>query len=119
MRGSTLMLLYTAAAWAGAGALKTLAESRSLALPLKLFEVGDVVLVDGGAEAGARNERRLCAVCCANSDTFEAMHGLLLWLMRALGVPCRLDGDGALFFRPGTSCTGVQCTRQAVNGRLL
>lgn len=79
----------------GAGALKTLAESRSLALPLKLFEVGDVVLLDGGAEAGARNERRLCAVCCANSDTFEAMHGLLLWLMRALGVPCRLDGDGA------------------------
>mmetsp|Transcript_2179 Transcript_2179/g.6501 ORF Transcript_2179/g.6501 Transcript_2179/m.6501 type:complete len:495 (-) Transcript_2179:237-1721(-) len=75
------------------GALKTLAESRSLPLPLKLFEVGDVVLLDSDAEAGARNERRLCAVCCAHSDTFEAMHGLLLWIMRALGVPCRLDGE--------------------------
>lgn len=53
-----------------------------------------MVLLDSDAEAGARNERRLCAVCCAHSDTFEAMHGLLLWIMRALGVPCRLDGEG-------------------------
>lgn len=75
------------------GALKTLSESRSNALPLRLFEVGDVVLLDEAAETGARNERRLCAVCCAHANTFEAMHGLLSWIMRALGVPARIPGQ--------------------------
>lgn len=74
------------------GALKTLSESRSSALPLRLFEVGDVVLLDDSAETGARNERRLCAVCCAHGNTFEAMHGLLGWIMRALGVPPHIAG---------------------------
>lgn len=80
--------------WSVSGALKTLSESRSSALPLRLFEVGDVVLLDDTAETGARNERRLCAVCCAQANTFEAMHGLLAWIMRALGVPPRIPGEG-------------------------
>jgi len=44
---------------------------------------------------GARNERRLVAVCCSNSSTFEIMHGLLNRVMEVLGVPVRLPGQGA------------------------
>lgn len=45
---------------------------------------------------GARNERRLVAVCCSNSSTFEIIHGLLNRVMEVLGVPVRLPGQGAL-----------------------
>jgi hypothetical protein len=44
---------------------------------------------------GARNERRLVAVCCSNSSTFEIIHGLLNRVMEVLGVPVRLPGQGA------------------------
>ena len=44
------------------GLLKTLQANRKMPLPLKLFEISDVVLRDAGAEVGARNERHLAAV---------------------------------------------------------
>lgn len=70
------------------GLLKTAAANKSVALPLKLFEVSDVVLADRGAEVGARNERRLAALHIAGkSPGFEAVHGLLDAVMRALEAP--------------------------------
>ena len=69
------------------GALKTLGASKDAALPVRLFELSDVVLPDAAAEAGARNERRLAAVQCGRDSGFEAVHGLLNRLMEALDVP--------------------------------
>ena len=57
------------------------------------FHCENVVCV---ALQGARNERRLVAVCCSNSSTFEIIHGLLNRVMEVLGVPVRLPGQGAL-----------------------
>ena len=43
-------------------ALKTLAANKDAPLPLRLFEISDVVLLDENTAIGARNERRLVAV---------------------------------------------------------
>ncbi|XP_053947191.1 phenylalanine--tRNA ligase beta subunit [Anastrepha ludens] len=69
------------------GLLKTLVANRKMPLPLKLFEIGDIVVADDETEVGARNERRLCAVNCNKSAGFEVVHGLLDRVMQLLEVP--------------------------------
>jgi len=69
------------------GLLKTVASNKKMPLPLKLFEISDVVLLDAKAEVGARNERRLSAVNCNKSAGFEVVHGLLDRVMQLLEVP--------------------------------
>ncbi|KAK3907986.1 Phenylalanine--tRNA ligase beta subunit [Frankliniella fusca] len=76
------------------GLLKTLSANKRLPLPLKLFEISDVVLRDSGAETGARNERRLCALNCNKTPGFEIVHGLLDRIMQLLEVPFVKDGSG-------------------------
>jgi len=65
-------------------------------LPLKLFEVQDVVLTDATAEVGARNERRIGAVNCNKSAGFEIVHGLLDRVMQLLEVPWKGDNGYSL-----------------------
>ncbi|XP_018797279.1 PREDICTED: phenylalanine--tRNA ligase beta subunit [Bactrocera latifrons] len=69
------------------GLLKTLVANRKMPLPLKLFEITDVVVADDDTEVGARNERRLCAVNCNKTAGFEVVHGLLDRVMQLLDVP--------------------------------
>ena len=66
------------------GLLKTIQANRNMPLPLKLFEISDVVIKDAGAEVGARNERRLAAVFYNKSPGFEIIHGLLDRIMQLL-----------------------------------
>uniref|UniRef100_W5K6P6 Phenylalanine--tRNA ligase beta subunit n=1 Tax=Astyanax mexicanus TaxID=7994 RepID=W5K6P6_ASTMX len=68
------------------GLLKTLAANRKMPLPLKLFEISDVVLKDETTDVGARNNRRLCAVYYNKSPGFEVTHGLLDRVMQLLEV---------------------------------
>lgn len=67
--------------------MKTLGANKDAALPLKLFEVGDVILLAPESETGSRNERRLVALYCGKESGFEVVHGLLNLLMQVLGVP--------------------------------
>ncbi|EDV92724.1 phenylalanine--tRNA ligase beta subunit [Drosophila grimshawi] len=69
------------------GLLKTLVANRKMPLPLKLFEISDVVVVAESSEVGARNERRLCAINCNKNAGFEVVHGLLDRVMQLLSVP--------------------------------
>ncbi|VDO01292.1 unnamed protein product [Rodentolepis nana] len=68
------------------GLLSTLSSNRSLPLPLKLFEVQDVVLKDASKDVGCRNSRRICAIYCNKTSGFEFTHGLLDRLMHVLEV---------------------------------
>jgi len=77
------------------GLLKTIQANRNMPLPLKLFEISDVVLKDAGAEVGARNERRLAAVFYNKSPGFEVIHGLLDRIMQLLECPPSKPGSGA------------------------
>lgn len=80
-------------------ALKTVAANRDAPLPVRLFEVSDVVLLDAAKDVGARNERRLVAVNVNRESGFEVIHGLLNRVMDVLGVP--LAGE-----QPGSSAPG-------------
>ena len=73
------------------GLLKALAANRGAAVRdgLRLFEVSDVVLLDGAADVGARNERRLAALYTGPTAGFDVVHGLADRVMRLLEVPHR------------------------------
>ncbi|VDO95368.1 unnamed protein product [Soboliphyme baturini] len=74
------------------GILKTICNSRSWPLPLKMFEIQDVVLKDPTSgdhvvlsQTGAKNRRHFCAVYCGKRSGFEVIHGLLDRFMRLVG----------------------------------
>ncbi|KAF0306655.1 Phenylalanine--tRNA ligase beta subunit [Amphibalanus amphitrite] len=104
------------------GLLKTVAANRKMPLPLRLFEVSDVVLKDRLADTGARNERRLAAVSYSKTSGFEVIHGLLDRLMQLLEVPsdpasgyCLRPADDPSYF-PGR-CADVLAYGEPI-GRL-
>lgn len=92
------------------GLFKTLRENRKAKVPLRLFEVGDVVLKDDAAEVRASNRRRMAAVYCAMSAGFEVVQGLLDQAMRTLGVA---KGDGAAGSATWRLC-GDECTDETL-----
>lgn len=53
------------------GLLKTVQSNKSLPLPLRVFEISDVVLKDAAVDVGAVNKRMLCAVYADTSSGFE------------------------------------------------
>ena len=91
--GHTLPLV-TMAYHLRAGLLKTLGANKNTPLPVRLFEISDVILLSDRAETGARNERRLAAAVCAKENTFETIHGFLNRVMDVLGVPAHVPGLG-------------------------
>ena len=66
------------------GVLKTVSCNRKMPLPLKLFEVSDVVVQNNEEETGCKNFRNVCALFCGKSSGFEVVHGVLDKLMMAL-----------------------------------
>ena len=77
------------------GLLKTLRENKHHALPLKIFEVSDVVLKDDSKERKARNERRFAAAWLGKSSGFEMVHGLLDRVMSMLKCAFKSSEDGS------------------------
>lgn len=60
------------------GLLKTIFHNKQASLPLKLFEVSDVVFRSSSKDVGATNKRNLAAIYCnKDSSGFEYIHGLL------------------------------------------
>ncbi|KAK2726545.1 phenylalanine--tRNA ligase beta subunit-like [Artemia franciscana] len=77
------------------GVLKTINANQHMPLPLRLFEISDVILKDPKKDVGARNERRLCAINYDKTSGFEVIHGLLDRIMTLLEVkPKDKDPDG-------------------------
>uniref|UniRef100_A0A8C5PLT3 Phenylalanine--tRNA ligase beta subunit n=1 Tax=Leptobrachium leishanense TaxID=445787 RepID=A0A8C5PLT3_9ANUR len=100
------------------GLLKTIAANRKMPLPLKLFEISDVVKKDGSRDVGARNHRHLCAVYYNKNPGFEVIHGLLDRVMQLVSVSAGEKGyrikaaeDPAFF--PG------RCAEVLVNGHAV
>uniref|UniRef100_A0A8C7MGW5 Phenylalanine--tRNA ligase beta subunit n=1 Tax=Oncorhynchus kisutch TaxID=8019 RepID=A0A8C7MGW5_ONCKI len=108
------------------GLLKTVAANRKMPLPLRLFEISDVVLKDESkglfVYVGARNNRRLCAVYYNKSPGFEVIHGLMDRVMQLLEIkPGQGNGyhiqaaDDSTFF-PGRCAEIFACGKSI--GRL-
>ncbi|CAG9465528.1 unnamed protein product [Pedinophyceae sp. YPF-701] len=75
-------------------ALKTLGANTDAPLPIKLFEVSDVVTLTDALPVGAQNRRHVVAVFCGREAGFEAIHGLLNRIFDVLGVPHESMGAG-------------------------
>jgi len=69
------------------GILKTVSHNSNLPIPIKVFEISDVVLKSDKKDVGATNKRNLCAVYCGHTSGFEIIHGLLDTVMISLNVP--------------------------------
>lgn len=67
--------------------LKTISSNKKMPLPIKVFQIADVVFQDPSTDVGARNERRLSAVICDLNSGFEVIHGLLDRVMQMVGIP--------------------------------
>lgn len=109
------------------GTMKTIAANKSQPLPLKLFEVSDVMLKDRNSRTGARNERRVCAaIVQSGTASFEDIHGLAELVLEKMGLERKLpdseaadgytlspdDSDGAFF--PGR-CLAVAVVKGGVS----
>jgi len=68
------------------GLLKTIQANKRMPLPLKLFEISDVVLIDPKVDTGTRNERHMTAVFYNKTPGFEVIHGLMDRVMQLLEV---------------------------------
>ncbi|KAF5018368.1 hypothetical protein F66182_9655 [Fusarium sp. NRRL 66182] len=59
------------------GLLKTIRENKGHSVPMKIFEVSDVVFKDESQERKARNERHFATAWYGRTSGFEVVHGLL------------------------------------------
>ncbi|XP_077978083.1 phenylalanine--tRNA ligase beta subunit-like [Glandiceps talaboti] len=99
------------------GLLKTLSSNKRMPLPMKIFEISDVVVKDSEKDVGARNFRHFSAVYYNKTPGFEVIHGLLDRVMQLLEVPLKKDdstgyeiraADDSTFF-PGRCAEIVYC----------
>ncbi|XP_020858474.1 phenylalanine--tRNA ligase beta subunit isoform X1 [Phascolarctos cinereus] len=99
------------------GLLKTIAANRKMPLPLKLFEISDIVLKDSSRDVGARNHRHLCAVYYNKNPGFEVIHGLLDRIMQLLDVPFGEDKGYVIKAAEGSAFFPGRCAEVFVKGQ--
>lgn len=80
------------------GILKCLASNTHLPMPIKIFEVGDIVVQEPTMEVGAKNIRRVCAINAGHTAEFSKLHGLLDQIMNQL--KCEPKHEAATAAKP-------------------
>jgi len=78
--------------------LKTLQHNKQVAMPVRIFEISDVMVKSDAYDVGARNKRQLCAIYMNTSGGFEVIHGLLDRVMLLLEIP--LSATGGYSIKP-------------------
>lgn len=76
------------------GLLKTINSNKHHSVPMKIFEVSDIGLIDMAQERKSRNERHFAAAIMGKTSGFEQVHGLLdrVMLMLRSAFLTREDG---------------------------
>ncbi|PQP95541.1 phenylalanine--tRNA ligase beta subunit cytoplasmic-like [Prunus yedoensis var. nudiflora] len=80
------------------GVLKTVGHNKDHPKPIKIFEVGDIALLDEKKDVGASNRRQLAALFCGASSGFELIHGLVDRVMESIGAAFVPIGDDSGYF---------------------
>lgn len=80
------------------GILKTVGHNKDHPKPIKIFEVGDVALLDESTDVGAKNHRRLAALYCGATSGFELIHGLVDRIMEITGTPFKQPGSNTGYY---------------------
>ncbi|KAI5172374.1 phenylalanyl-tRNA synthetase beta chain [Pancytospora epiphaga] len=68
------------------GLLKALGSNLHARIPVRIFEVSDVVLLDAEVPEGAKNLRMLCGCVASNSSMLEELQGPLSLLFEKCGI---------------------------------
>ncbi|EEH20661.2 phenylalanine-tRNA ligase, beta subunit [Paracoccidioides brasiliensis Pb03] len=76
------------------GLLKTISENKHHAIPMKIFEVSDVVFKDLSLERKSRNVRHFAAAWYGKTSGFEVVHGLLDRVMAMLKTAFIIGEEG-------------------------
>ncbi|KAG9140550.1 hypothetical protein Leryth_016044 [Lithospermum erythrorhizon] len=95
------------------GILKTVGHNKDHPKPIKIFEVGDIVLLDDSNEVGAVNCRQLAALYCGATSGFELIHGLVDRIMEVNGTPFVECGDKSGYYIEKSSEPEFLSGRQA------
>ncbi|XP_027541907.1 phenylalanine--tRNA ligase beta subunit [Neopelma chrysocephalum] len=101
------------------GLLKTIAANRKMPLPLKLFEISDIVVKDPNTDVGARNYRHLCAIYYNKSPGFEIIHGLLDRIMQVLEVPPNEEKGYTIKATEGSAFFPGRCAEVFAKGQSI
>jgi phenylalanyl-tRNA synthetase beta chain len=117
------------------GLLKTINSNKHHAVPMKIFEVSDIGLIDMEQERRSKNERHFAAAVMGKTSGFEQVHGLLdrLMLMLRSAFLTREDGlkneqlqgywieevDGRLCHKPHLDRANMMQTRLSLLGTQL
>ncbi|GFZ07659.1 tRNA synthetase beta subunit family protein [Actinidia rufa] len=80
------------------GILKTVGHNKDHPKPIKIFEVGDITLLDEKKDVGASNRRQLAALYCGANSGFELIHGLVDRVMEVIGTPFAQPGDNTGYY---------------------
>eukprot|EP01102_Stenamoeba_stenopodia_P002664 TRINITY_DN1251_c0_g1_i1.p1 TRINITY_DN1251_c0_g1~~TRINITY_DN1251_c0_g1_i1.p1 ORF type:complete len:606 (+),score=172.36 TRINITY_DN1251_c0_g1_i1:167-1984(+) len=80
------------------GLLKTLKSNRRSSLPIKVYEISDVVVQTDSTDVGSKNIRRLGAAYCSHTSGFGDLHGMLDRLMLLLGVTWDKNHTGTGYY---------------------
>ncbi|NXG31515.1 SYFB ligase, partial [Dromaius novaehollandiae] len=101
------------------GLLKTIAANRKMPLPLKLFEISDIVVKDASTDVGARNYRHLCALYYNKTPGFEIIHGLLDRVMQLLEVPPNQENGYMIKATEGSAFFPGRCAEIIAKGQSI
>ncbi|KAA8541114.1 hypothetical protein F0562_025077 [Nyssa sinensis] len=80
------------------GILKTVKHNKDHPKPIKIYEVGDIAVLDETKDVGAKNRRQLAALYCGPNSGFELIHGLVDRIMEVNGAPFVQAGDNAGYY---------------------
>jgi phenylalanyl-tRNA synthetase beta chain len=98
------------------GLLQSLHENRRRPLPLRLFEIDNVVELDAEAETGAREERRLVFVEMGRDAGYASVRAVLDALLREFGQRGTYSPHESPSFLAGRCATFT--TESGISGRL-
>lgn len=77
------------------GLLKTLSYNKDMPLPLKVFEIQDIIVKDTTRDTNSKNERHIGALYYSKTGGFEIIHGFLDRVMELLDYSFKkADGKG-------------------------
>ncbi|TNJ27031.1 Phenylalanyl-tRNA synthetase beta chain [Giardia muris] len=77
------------------GLLQTASEHQTRQLPIRVFEVGEVLvpISEENDDVGVRARRRIACLQGGPRDDFSSVHGVVDRLARRMGVSARLEGE--------------------------
>ncbi|KAH3744798.1 phenylalanyl-tRNA synthetase [Pelomyxa schiedti] len=80
------------------GLLHTVSNNKTVPLPIRVFEIGDVIIRDETVPVGAKNQLNFAALYCGTTSGFQFIHGLIDRVMLLLNIASKEVAPEATLF---------------------